>query len=405
MVEVRTVDAVDIDAWVKCMGVGFLKPVAEGYGAYELGHIDLARTWGAFDGDRVVGTLRSLSTPLTVPGPGEMEVAALTNVTVAATHRRQGLLTSMITGDLTDAVNRGHPMSILIAAEYGIYGRFGYGPAIEGARYQVDADACRFTSRPPGTVEFVDEATLRAVAPAIYERFRAGQPGSIGRSDAWWDRSLHQVEVPGAEPAKGYQVLYRTPSNEPAGYVRYQAEQKWEGMRPQSVITVDEMVAVSDDAYNRLWQYCCEVDLVTTVHAGDRPVDEPLVWSLADGRAMHQTSRYDFVWIRVLDVCAALSKRVYATDGRVVIEVTDAMGFAAGRYILDGGPAGATCTVTSQSPDLTMPVEALGSVYMGGVSLRRLAVGGAVTEHDPGALRAADAMFRSGSTPWCSTWF
>jgi predicted acetyltransferase len=405
MVEVRTIDAVDIDAWVKCMGVGFLKPVAEGFGAYELGRIDLARTWGAFDGERVVGTLRSFSTPLTVPGPAELEVTALTNVTVAATHRRQGLLTSMITGDLHDAVDRGDPLSILIAAEYGIYGRFGYGPAIDGARYSIDTDACRFTLRPPGTVEFVDEATLRTEAPPIYERYRVAQPGAIGRSAAWWDRSLHQVEVPGSEPNKGYQVLYRSPSGEPAGYVRYQAEQKWDGMRPRSVVTVDELVAVTDDAYNRLWQYCCEVDLVTTVQAGDRPVDEALVWSLADGRAIHQTGRYDFVWMRVLDVCGALSRRVYGTEGRVVIEVTDPMGFAAGRFVLDGGPAGATCTVTSESAQLSLPVEALGSLYMGGVSLRSLAVGGMVSEHVPGALSVVDAMFRSLATPWCSTWF
>lgn len=405
MVEVRTIDAVDIDQWVQCMGTGFLKPLPEGFGSYELDLIDLSRTWGAYDRGRVVGTLRSFGTPFTVPGPAELEASALTNVTVAPTHRRQGLLTAMITGDLHDAVERGDPLSVLLAAEYRIYGRFGYGPAIEGARYSVDTDICEFPRSAVGSVELVDEGTMRKEAPPIYERFRASQPGSISRPDSWWDRVLHQVEVPGAKPWNGFLALYRSPAGEPAGYVRYQAEQKWEDMRPRAVLTVDDLVATTTDAYNRLWEFCCNVDLVAQVNAADRPIDEPLVWSLVDGRALRQTARFDFVWVRILHVAAALSGRRYAREGRVVIEVVDPMGLAGGRYVLHGGPGEASCTITDEAPELTVPVDVLGSLYMGGVSLRQLSVGGRVDEHVPGSLDRADAMFRWGTTPWCSTWF
>src|SRR5579863_2532443 len=97
---VRTIEASEIDSWAQCLGVGFLYTVAEGYPDYLLGDVDLERTWGAFDGDRVVGTLRSFATAFTVPGPAAVDAAALTNVTVAPDHRRQGLLTEMITADL-----------------------------------------------------------------------------------------------------------------------------------------------------------------------------------------------------------------------------------------------------------------------------------------------------------------
>jgi predicted acetyltransferase len=366
--------------------------------------MDLDRTWGAFDGSTVVGTLRSFATPFTVPG-AEVTAAALTNVTVAPTHRRRGLLTRMITSDLRASADRGEPVGILIASEYPIYGQFGYGAAIDGATYRVDAVTARFLRPGVGDVELVDLATMRVAAPPVYERVRRSQPGSIGRSARWWDQALQQVEVPGATPSKGYHAIYRSPHGEVEGYVRYTATQQWDHMRPKGTLSITELVAATTDAYLRLWRYCCEVDLITRVEAGDRSVHEPLVWLLHDGRALRQTGRFDFIWVRVLDVAAALSARRYPTEGRLVIEVVDALGLTGGRFALEGGPDGATCTPSDAAAGLTLPVESLGSLYMGGVSVLALAHAGRIDEHASGALERADALFRSGITPWCSTWF
>ena len=402
---VRTLEASEIDGWLRCMATGFLAQTAEGEGQYRLGDMDLSRTWSAFDGDSVVGTLRSFASPLTVPGPHEVPCAALTNVTVAPTHRRRGLLTRMITADLRASAARGEPVGILIASEYPIYGQFGYGPAVDGATYTLDAVNARFLRPGVGRVELVDPATLRHHAPPVYERVRAAQPGAIGRNDRWWDRALGRVEVPGATPWKGYQAVYHSPDGAIDGYVRYTAENKWDHMRPRGTLTVTELVAATPDAYHRLWRYCCEVDLVTSVTAGDRPVDEPLAWLLADARSLRQNGRFDFVWVRVLDVAAALSARRYPVEGRLVIEVTDPLGIASGRFVLEGGPAGATCAATDVSAELTFPVDALGSVYLGGASVLALAGAGRVDEHRSGAARRADTLFRSPVAPWCSTWF
>jgi predicted acetyltransferase len=402
---VRTIEAGEIQSWVQCMATGFLFNAADGYAEYFLGDVDLPRTWGAFDGDRVVGTLRSFPTTFTVPGPNGVDVAALTNVTVAPTHRRRGLLSEMITSDLRASADRGEPVGILIASEYPIYGRFGYGAAIEASGYAVDLASTRFRRPGTGSVELVDLVTLRREAPGIYERVRAAQPGSIGRDTRWWDRSLHQVEVPGARAPEGFQVLFRSSAGMPEGYVRYRAKQSTESMRPTGELTIDELVAATPAAYEQLWRYCCEVDLVATVRAGDRPVDEPLGWLLQDARMVRQTARYDFIWVRVLDVAGALSARRYAGEGRVVIEVTDPLGFASGRYALEGTPTGAQCTRSDASADLTMPVDALGSLYAGGVSAHVLADIGRIDEHRAGALDRAAVMFRSSTAPWCSTWF
>ena len=124
-----------------------------------------------------------------------------------------------------------------------------------------------------------------------------------------------------------------------------------------------------------------------------------------DGRALRQTGRFDFLWLRLLDVAATLSGRRYRTEGRLVIEVTDTLGIAGGRFALEGGPEGATCSPAAASADLTLAVGTLGSLALGGVSALALAGAGRIDEHTAGALARADTMFRSAVTPWCSTWF
>ena len=403
--EVRTIDDPDVAGWVDCMSTGFLARPHEGEADYRRAGMDLSRTWGAFDAATVVGTLRSFATPFTVPGPSEVTAAALTNVTVAPTHRRRGLLSRMITADLRASADRGEPLGILIASEYPIYSRFGYGPACDGASYSVDASHARFRTQAGGAVELVDEARLRTEAPPIYEGVRAIQPGFIGRNERWWDRALHRVAIPGAEPWKGYQAIYRSGSGRPEGYLRYRTKSDWNDMRPAGTLTVDELTALTPEAYARLWQFCCDVDLITTVEAGDRSVAEALPWLLHDGRVVRQTARFDFVWVRILDVGAALGARSYATTGRAVLEVVDPLGLAAGRFALEAGPGGASCSPTRDAPGLTLPVDSLGAALLGGVPLRILAATGRLDQHRPGALEVADAMFRSAATPWCSTWF
>ena len=403
---VRNLAAADAEQWVAAMSQGFLAaPVVPGEAAYRLADMDLTRTWAAYDGERVVGTLRSSPTPLTLPGPAETTAAGLTNVTVAPTHHRRGLLRQMITADLRASEARGEAVGILIASEYPIYGRYGYGPAVEGARYQIDVTGSRFVDPGAGSVELVTSTDLRALAPGLYEQVRTSQPGAIGRSAPWWDRTLQTVAVPHAKPWAGYQAVYRATGGEPEGYVRYSASQEWDQMRPASTLQVHELVATSPAAYHRLWRFCCEVDLVRTVEAGDRHVAETLPLLLVDGRSVRQTARFDFVWLRVLRTADALGARRYLCDGEVVLEVLDDMGLAAGRFVLRGGPEGAECAPTGRAAELTLPVGALGSAYLGGWTLRTLQRAGLVDEHRAGALATADAMFRSPVTPWCATWF
>jgi len=401
---VRTITADEMSPWLDQMGVSFFRRTPEGSAEFYLRNVDLERTRGGFDGDRVVGTLRSFATEFTVPGPTTIAASALTNVTVAPTHRRRGLLTEMIVPDLRDSAERGEAVSILIAAEFPIYGRFGYGPAVESAKYTISSAGLRFNRPSVGRVELVSDREFRALAPPIYERFRLAQPGSIERRDYLWDAMTHIAPFPGAEPPKGSRAIYYSPRGDAEGFVSYKGEMA-NDMRQNGTLTVDDLTAVSSDAYQALWEFCCGIDLTTTVVASERPVDETLSLLVDDARKVQMSARHDFVWVRVLNTPVALGGRRYSSAERIVIEVIDALGLAAGTFALDAGRDGASCTAVNESPDITVPVSSLGAAYLGATSFSRLHSAGAIYEHRAGAVERADRMFFVSRAPWCTTWF
>lgn len=403
-VNIRPIVAEEMTAWLAQRGVGFFRNEPDGMSEYVLAHVDLARTRGAFDGNSVVGTLRSFATELTVPGSTTVLASALTAVTVAPTHRRNGILTAMIAEDLRESAARGEAVSILIASEYPIYGRFGYGAATDVARYELDHGQTRFLRPPRGTVELVDLATMRVEAPQVYDRFRVAQPGSIARHDDRWDRMTHATPIPGMEPRKGFQAIYRSPSGDVDGYLFYNGEFGGEDMRKSGTLTVEELTAVTVDAYEALWSFCAGVDLLTRSVAHNRNVNELLPLLLEDGRALRLLGQHDFLWVRVLDVCAALSARRYDTEDRLVVEIVDDLELASGRFALDASATAATCTVTTDEPDLVMPVASLGAAYLGGTSWAQLRAAARVMERHDGAIERADRLFAS-EAPWSNTWF
>lgn len=403
---VRTIEEHELVPWLSAVQIPFfLDHSSEEEAEPPRGNLDLSRTWAAFDQGRIVGTLRSFATSLTLPGPRQVAADALSQVTVSPTHRRRGLLTRMIAANLTEARERGEAVSILIAAEYPIYGRFGYGAAVEHATYTVNPRAAQFHKPASGVVEMIDVAEFQEIGARIADELRRRQPGSIQRSDRFWAIQLGLRSSRGRLPWRGRIVIARDGNADITGYVQYHVEGTWDERRPGHTLVVDDLVSLTAEAYAALWQYLCGIDLLREIRAPLRCVDEPLPWMLRDARVISQVVRCDLMWVRPLDVSAALASRTYLADGEVVVNVIDEQRWAAGRYALAGGPAGAQCEPTRSPADLTLTAATLGSILIGGVSLMTLAAAGQVEEHRRGALAQADAMFRSSIMPWCNTWF
>ncbi|HSA49663.1 MAG TPA: GNAT family N-acetyltransferase [Yinghuangia sp.] len=416
--DIRTITEDELSAWGVALDVGFLrvpdygKDIRDQWHEHLRGVVDLDRTQAAFDGGAMVGTFRSWGGEITVPGGAPVRMSAITNVTVTATHRRRGLLTRMMRADLDASVARGEPLAILIAAEYGIYGRFGFGPATDYSLFKVDltrarlTDAERAQKEEGGRVEIVPPEAIVEAGPAIHDGFRARTPGAISRQETWWPLYTGVRTRPGGRHSeRRFYALYRDPSGAPAGYLAYRVDEIWEDFLPKAVLHADQLIAVSRAAEAALWDFATQVDYVTRISAGERPGDDLLPLRFTDPRAVTWESARDFVWVRLLDVPAALAARTYPVAGRLVLEVEDELGYAAGRFVVEGTPTGAVCSRTGEPADLRLDVGTLGALYLGGGSAVRLAEVGAVTELAPGAVARAEVMFRTARAPWCPDWF
>ncbi|MCF2530470.1 GNAT family N-acetyltransferase [Yinghuangia soli] len=417
-IDIRNVTEDELSAWGLAMDVGFLrvpdytKEIRAQWGDYLREVVDIDRTQGAFDGAAIVGTFRSWPGEIALPGGASVPMSAVTNVTVSATHRRRGLLTRMMRADLDASAARGEAMAILIAAEYNIYGRFGFGPATDYSLYRVDLAHARLTDaelahkEPGGRIELVSPETMTELGPDIHEEFRRRTPGAITRRWMWWPFYTAVRQRPGGKAVDHrFYAVYRDPAGVPTGYLAYRIDEQWDDFVPKATLHADQLIANSRAAEAALWEYATQVDYVVRIHAGERPGDDLLPQRFTNPRAVTWDSARDFVWVRLLDVPAVLGARTYAVSGRLVLEVEDAMGYAAGRYVLEGGPEGASCARTDEPAELVLGVDALGSLSLGGGSAVRLAEAGAINELIPGAVARAEVMFRTARAPWCPDWF
>ncbi|GAA2959425.1 GNAT family N-acetyltransferase [Streptomyces enissocaesilis] len=409
-VDVRTVTASEFPDWLRALATGFLRPpvVSPDEAAERLPHMGLPRVRGAFDAGRCVATYRSFAQELTVPGGAQVAASAVSNVTVSPTHRRRGLLGRMMGADLAAAKERGDVLSTLIAAEYPIYGRYGFGPAASVTEWEIDVPRAGLDARwagpgdGGGRIDLVDGADVRKLGPGLHERFRAVQHGAVSRDERWWQLGTGQVVMSSQPWTEPFHAVYRSARGEVEGLMTYHADEKWgDGKQPLNTATVRDMIAVSPAAERALWHFVCAVDWITTVRSGHRAGDDLLPLLLPDPRAAGVVTQADFLWVRLLDVVRALEARTYAVPASLVLEVRDAAGLAGGRFRLDASADGAVCAPSAETPDLTLDVRELGALYLGEESAVRLVALGRVEEESAGAAAVADALFRTPRRPWC----
>lgn len=411
---IRSIQPEELPDWFASVGHAFYVWASDPHALAEARRpsMDLERTIGAFDGDTIVGTYRTFATRLTLPGGARVPVSAVTAVTVRPTHRRRGTLTRLIADDVRRTVERGEAASVLIASEWPIYGRYGFGPATWNARWTLRTRDARLQVDPVGTVELLDPLAARQLLPAVYDAYAVNQPGEIDRDDARWDVDLGLIELSGRPRWRGSIALHRNDAGTPDGYARYHGEEVWEEGMPDNLLVLDELHGVTPAAELDLWRFLAQMDLTARIRADSRREREPMPWYLTDARAARVTNLTDFLWLRVLDVQRLLGERRYERDGALVVAVRDLVagepGPAAGTYRLHVEGGSATCARTDEPADLSVGVRSLGAAILGGTRLvdaARAEGAEGVTEHRPGSLAAADALLRTAESPWSTTWF
>jgi predicted acetyltransferase len=360
--------------------------------------LTLERTHGAWSNGAIVGGAGVFTFNMTVPG-GDLATAGVTVVGVFPTHRRRGVLRSLMRAQLDDAHERGEPIAALWASEETIYGRFGYGLASFCGEITLPREYTAFAQpfEPEGAVRIVSPEEAQDIVAPVYERVRLQWPGMFSRSGLWWEqREIADPEErrEGAGP-KRWIVYERDGSVD--GYAVYRHKPGFEAGTTSAELRVVEALGATATANRDLWAYLLAVDWVATVKASLLPPDHPLFLLVATPRRMRYRMG-DGLWVRLVDVGAALSGRRYSGDGSIVFEVTDEFcPWNEGRWKLEGG----TAEPTEDAAELRLPVQSLGSAFLGGISFAELDRAGRVEELEHGALMRADALFRWDRHPWC----
>ncbi|MEU9119473.1 GNAT family N-acetyltransferase [Streptomyces sp. NPDC048506] len=363
---------------------------------------EVDRSFGVWDGDEIVATAGAFSFRLTVPGGFGVPVAGVTMVGVRPTHRRRGLLRAMMRHQLADVHERGEALAVLTASEPAIYGRFGYGAAAQDMRLTVDTVQLAAPELPGADgvrLRLVDPVAALDTCERVYARLVPGRAGMLARRPGW--ERVPVLDLPAERGGAGaLQCVLAEVDGEVRGYARYAVRPEWADAGPAGVVLLRDVEALDPVVYAALWRYLFGIDLTSSVTVPTRPVDDPLLHLVADQRRCRIALR-ESLFVRPVEVGAALAARTYQTPVDVVLEVADAFcPWNAGRWRLSGDATGAGCARTTDPAELTLSVRELGSAYLGGFTLSALAAAGRVREERRGALGAASVAFGTDVAPW-----
>ncbi|HEY5247982.1 MAG TPA: GNAT family N-acetyltransferase [Dermatophilaceae bacterium] len=409
----------ETSAWLEAASFGFHEPVPEAEHLFRIAQVfesdermltgvyAAGRPARAWDAARPVATYGTFVEPLNVGGGRSLQAHLIATVTVRANHRRRGLLRALITTDLVRARDEGRAVAALSSMEATIYGRFGFGAATFSQRVEVDTgDKFSLPCSPSGTVEMTDPATLLDLAPELFDRFHAQTLGSVQRPASYPSKVAGIWAEDKPETDRRVRVaLHYDVKGSIDGYVSYKVL-PWES--EPGTIQILDIVYASQNAYLGLWEYLASIDLVTRVKFGNAAVTDPLPWAMADRRGFKIAGQDDGLWLRILDPVVALEARSYAVDGDVRIELSDPLAIANGVYALSVRQGRAMVTTghaKDATPDVSMDVAALGSLYLGGVRADTLARTGQIVSRSPAALDTFDALLGHREQPYCITHF
>ncbi len=403
-IEYRAVSPEEVVDWLRVCSTAFGHALPEASLESEARVAEPDRSVAAVEAGRMVGSGANFSFTLAVPG-ATLPAAGVTAIGVLPTHRRRGVLRGLMDRVLDDVVAREEPVAVLWASESGIYSRFGFGAATSRSDWAIETAHATFHPEVAvdTNVRLVDRGDAVALLAPTYDSIWEQRPGMLSRSEKWWEYRLETLEeTERSGEGTRYYAVHDGPDG-PDGYVVYRfTPGDWEHGLADSTVVVLELVAADPVAEASLWRFVLDMDLARGVEARMRPADEPLRFLLADSRRLVQRIM-DGLWLRVLDVPAALTGRRYAVPGRVVLEVLDPRSSTnTGVFAIEADPEGkVTCEPTREDAPLVLSIADLGAIWLGGTRLGSLAAAGRIQVGDPGALALADAMFSWPTPPWC----
>lgn len=341
-----------------------------------------------------VGTFMSydglLNTGADASGKGHLETGNLiSDVTVRASHRRRGILRSMMTADLTEAHERGLAFASLTVTEAVIYGRFGFG--VSSLHQHVELDVSHdfaLRHQPGGHCEIVDARSQTVIdqREALFRTTLENTRGAHDRQLFYRDRLSGAWDYEdGGENRKVRTAAHWSDQGELDAMATFEYADDQE-------IKVIDLLALTPAAELAIWDHLGHHDLVKKITWRVSNPNSPLRWALVDSRRLEVKGLRDCTWLRVLDPVKALSVRGWQANGTAVLEIADDLGFAAGRFRVTVEGRQATVEKTRDVADVHLSVPELGSLYFGAARPRTLAAAGRIGGTRD-AIAALDRLF------------
>lgn len=398
-VEVRAIEAGEYETMRQTMGLVFGFDPPEGDERFR-NLVPLDRTRCGFDGGQMVSTSGAFDLEMTVPG-NHVRCGGTTMVSVLPSHRRQGLLRRMMRSHLDDVLEHEEPIAGLWASDSAIYGRFGYGCASDCYEITIDRehiDRHRLAAD-AAPVRMVDREEALTVAPLLYDRLRSITPGFFDRKPGWWESRTFRDSDSAREGATSLRFAVVDGTDGVDGYVAFRTKANWDDGHGAGKVVIRDLFGTTPEAWAGLWSFVLSQDLITRIEADLRSTYDP-IFDLLSGSRRAKAVRSDALWIRIMDVPAALAARSYAAPIDVVIEVHDPLGDVSGVYRLTADTEGSECRPVTDAATVAIDLEDLSACYLGLSRFRGLARVGRLSG-DPLALAALDAAFTWDPQPWC----
>ncbi|QAY60868.1 GNAT family N-acetyltransferase [Microbacterium protaetiae] len=400
------------DGWLQATARGFLDSErTEEQLAASFDRSASHRRIGVYDptapqDDVPVGTFETWVAELALPGDVVVPALAVSSVTVSPTHAGRGIARAMMEGELRHASRLGIPLAALTVSESTLYGRYGFGQAAAATTWTIETRRAGWIGpEVSGRVDYITRELARTLAPGLHARILRSRPGELAMPGSQWGQ-FTGTEPDAEKPGSVRAVQYANAAGEVRGLALYTVTENHDDYT-KSTARVRYLLAADDEAYAGLWRFLLSLPLISTLTASELSTDEPLLWMIADQRAVRM-SVTDHHYVRILDVPAVLGARRYPGAGQLVLEVTDPLGLSEGRWLLessDDGTAGiveADGVDTGEVPTMTLGTTELSALCLGGVSPATLAAAGRIRTTD---AAASSRLFGWHVSPRLSFWY
>jgi len=400
----RASEVLDVDSW----GFAFTPPAGEREtlaGAFEFDRGRGIEITDAYRG--AVGSLVAVHTSIPhamrVPGGGTVATSGLTWVAVHPGHRRRGLMSTMVDDHVERSLSRGEPVSTLFAAESQIYQRFGYGNACPALSLDLGRrPAMRELAGARDLRLTLDSADLDTHIGAIRTvQQRIQRPGTMVEFSDVTARDLFIDLESERDDAEQLRIAIVEDYDGPAAFALFRRKGEDDEHFGKGTTTVRTWGAAHASAQQRLFTVLSDLDLMAKTKVFSVPPDDPLL-SLLVNMGATKPHMGDNLWLRILDVPAALEARRYARDCTVGIEVADPL-LPENTHIwtlsIVDGQASVTRAERGVSAHVRLGIQELSAAYLGGVTMASLARAGLVDEVRLGAVDLLSDAMRGDQLP------